>query len=80
MFHVSVTRGGSDYILGKDIRLENSGKILGSNCEKMICNGKYFSFPVQAIDRVAMHDVNEGSADDDLNDDLWSEWCHMIWT
>ena len=31
IFHVSATRGGSDYTMGRVVRLESSGEILGAN-------------------------------------------------
>ena len=33
LFHVSDTRGGGDYILGKVVMLESSGEILVENCK-----------------------------------------------
>ena len=31
LFHVSDTRGRSDYTVGRVVRLENSGEIMGAN-------------------------------------------------
>ena len=31
LFHISVTRGGSDFTMGSVVRLESFGKILGTN-------------------------------------------------
>ena len=31
LIHVSATRGGSDYAMGRVVRLENSGEILGAD-------------------------------------------------
>ena len=31
LFHVSVTRGGSEYTMGRVVRLESSGEISGVN-------------------------------------------------
>ena len=43
-FHVSDTRGESDYTMGRVVRLENSGEIFGANWGKIILNRKHFSF------------------------------------
>ena len=43
-FHVSATRRGSDYTMGR------VGEILGANKGEVILDRKYFSFPVQVID------------------------------
>ena len=50
LFQVFYTRWGSDYTMGRIVRLESSGKILGANRGKVIFDRKHFSFPVQSID------------------------------
>ena len=48
LFLVSYTRGGSDTV-GRVVRLESSGEILGSNQGKVILDRKHFSFLIQVI-------------------------------
>ena len=49
--HVSTTRGGSDYTMGRVVWLESSGDILVTNLGEVILDRKYSSFFVQVIDR-----------------------------
>ena len=49
--HVSDTRRGVDYIMGRVVRLKSSGEILGANLGKVILDRKHFSFLLQVIDR-----------------------------
>ena len=51
LFSVSDTHGGSDYTMGRVVRLESSGKILRVNQEKVILDRNHFNFLVQVIDR-----------------------------
>ena len=52
LFHVFDTRRGNDYTMGRVIRLESSGEILGAILEKVFLDRKHFSFLVQSIHRV----------------------------
>ena len=45
------TQGGGDYIVGRDVRLESSGDILGANQGKLFLDRKHLRFLVQMIDR-----------------------------
>ena len=49
LFHVSDTRGGDDYTMGRVVMLESSGEILAANLGKVILDRKHFSFLVQVI-------------------------------
>ena len=63
LFPVSDTRRGGDYIVGRVVRLERSGEILGADMEKMILDRKHFIFLVRVIDRGHLNAAG-GYADD----------------
>ena len=45
LFHVSATRGGSDYAMIRVVRLESSGEILEANEGEMILGHETYQFP-----------------------------------
>ena len=50
LFQVSDTRGGVDYTMGRIVKLDNSGEILGANQGKVILDMKHYSVLVQVTD------------------------------
>ena len=59
-FHVSETSGGGDHIVGKVIKLNGSGEILGTQQGKMIMYRKHFGFLLQMIDGSHLNAIEKG--------------------
>ena len=67
---------GGDYTVGRVVRLESSGEIMGANQGKVILNSKYFSFLLQVIDRGHLNAAG-GYAKDRVLDSL--EFLNQGW-
>ena len=52
MFYVSDTQTGSDYIVGRVVRLERFSKALGACEGKLIVDRNHYDLLVQMIDEV----------------------------